>query len=387
MATWAERFDQARLYNQQRERENAFNDLVASAYTPERTVTTQVPTYGPMQDGSVPPVVSQTNTVPGGMDWKTLIGRLAQGGFGQQALQLDQMLRSQQQEQDMQRLFASGGMRPGMTMEKTPQGWRYGFDPAKAQEADISARRFSDETGQTFTGAGTGGVTAYSGSGGLPVSPKQAREIAVKRAEEMPTAQKSAQNLLSAIDIMDAMIEQIKQHGGTPNATGRFMGSVPMLTESGNDASKLINSLKSQVSLSVVNAAREASKTGGAYGNMTEKEWPRMESVYASVDPGQSTQQFLQQLDDIKAYNKSMRDRIQSSYANTYGGNLRYEPFVPPSLKQNVNQTNSTNGNAKQESRTDQYKIGDIVYAPNGQKVLIQSLKPDGTPDDVMSIK
>lgn len=41
----------------------------------------------------------------------------------------------------------------------------------------------------------------------------------------------------------------------------------------------------------------------------------------------------------------------------------------------------------KQPGSSQKYKVGGIVVAPNGQRVVIRSLKPDGTPDDVDVIK
>ena len=91
----------------------------------------------------------------------------------------------------------------------------------------------------------------------------------------------------------------------------------------GGDAAQaqaLVDSLKAQVSGIKLQAMRNASKTGGAVGNVTEKEWPRLENMITALDPvkmGKET--FQKKLDELVGEMAKMKKSLNDAFANEYG--------------------------------------------------------------------
>jgi len=64
---------------------------------------------------------------------------------------------------------------------------------------------------------------------------------------------------------------------------------------------------------------RDASKTGGAVGNVTEKEWPRLEAQMGALQQSQSTAQFKKNLAAVKQTIFRMSAAVQKEYGDIYG--------------------------------------------------------------------
>jgi len=79
------------------------------------------------------------------------------------------------------------------------------------------------------------------------------------------------------------------------------------------DFAKLLDTIKSNIGFNEITAMREASKTGGALGQVSERELTFLQSVLGSLDIGQSEEQLAQNLDDVKASIIRFNSAVQSS--------------------------------------------------------------------------
>jgi hypothetical protein len=86
-----------------------------------------------------------------------------------------------------------------------------------------------------------------------------------------------------------------------------------------------LNSLKGKVAISVIQDMRDASKTGGAVGQVTEKEWPILMNKIASLEQAQSAEQVRERLDDLVKYSEDVKTRIRHIYNRSYGGGASTE--------------------------------------------------------------
>lgn len=338
MATWAERFDQARLINQQRQRENAFNDLVASAYTPDQTVTTQVPTYGPMPDGSVPPVVAQSQTTPGGMDWKTLIGRLAQGGFGQQAIALQNQMEGQDRDvrkvmleyqlrdamqnrqfdraEQLARALQGSGAGYGISTQVGPSGPTVTIDPSKGASTMMEIAKLRDQ-GINFGGPQPSGASVPQSAG---VAPVDQRKIAAKRAESQPGAQAALGNLMANFDQLYNSAIGLTQHPGLNTGTGAtyLSGYIPGTEAKGFTTD--LDTLKNQIALGTMQSLKAASSTGSTgFGSLSNQEGELLKNNIANLDRARKTGDVVNSLNSVADYALNAKKRAIESYANEYG--------------------------------------------------------------------
>lgn len=85
------------------------------------------------------------------------------------------------------------------------------------------------------------------------------------------------------------------------------------------DAQTFLSEVTTKLSAKALQDMREASKTGGAVGQVTEREWPRLESLIANLAQSQSAAQARQNLQRIKDQLDSTRQNIKAAYDSMYG--------------------------------------------------------------------
>ena len=123
----------------------------------------------------------------------------------------------------------------------------------------------------------------------------------------------------SALDSMKATALQLGAHAGLPGITG-LQGYLPNIRGGqAANADALLTNLKSQAGFAVLQAMREASKTGGALGSVTEGEHTLLQNHLAALDKAQDIAQFKQELGKIIAFTNQSKARIQKAYDQDYG--------------------------------------------------------------------
>lgn len=86
---------------------------------------------------------------------------------------------------------------------------------------------------------------------------------------------------------------------GETGTSGRFMRAIPG-SNAGKDMSADIQNLSANFAFDALQAMRDASKTGGALGQVSERELDLLESATANVSPDQSHENFLKNLDKAR---------------------------------------------------------------------------------------
>lgn len=98
-------------------------------------------------------------------------------------------------------------------------------------------------------------------------------------------------------------------------------------TRSRNLAS-LINTIKANIGFSQLQAMREASPTGGALGQVTERELERLEAVLANLDQEQTREQFVTNLENVRTTYQNAMNEVTRAYTQDFG---RPPPALFPS--------------------------------------------------------
>jgi hypothetical protein len=128
---------------------------------------------------------------------------------------------------------------------------------------------------------------------------------------------------------------------------GRVVGNwyqkyAPNVSGQARNAGTELSTLKNKIAGNVLSAMREASKTGGAVGAVTEKEWPRLEGMIANLHEEQEEGQFRQNLASVVAYAQQVKAKLQAAYeedaARVGGGPAPGAPRVPkgPDQRQTI---------------------------------------------------
>lgn len=145
-----------------------------------------------------------------------------------------------------------------------------------------------------------------------------------------PQAKSALDTGVSALRRLKTTATRIRDHEGTPGILG-FKGMFP--NKPGGDAADAqaqLDVLKSQVAFGVLQAMREASKTGGALGNVSDKESERLENNLAALARAQSYPAFKKAMDDIVSYADEAEQRMTSAFDQTYGSRPKQQDAADP---------------------------------------------------------
>lgn len=129
----------------------------------------------------------------------------------------------------------------------------------------------------------------------------------------MGKAQAALGASLSSLQRMKTFADRVSS-GNVEGITG-LMGMLPSVP-GGRSANTQANleTLKSQISFGVLQAMREASKTGGALGSVSDQEGQRLENNLAALSHAQDAKQFRKAMQDIKDWADSTGVRLKAAH-------------------------------------------------------------------------
>jgi hypothetical protein len=141
-----------------------------------------------------------------------------------------------------------------------------------------------------------------------------------KLAKAAPEARARVDSMVQNIDKLDAAIQELHDDPGLTRITGSLAGRSPNITNSATGAQTKLDSIKAQTFVSALQAMREASKTGGAVGNVSDREGDKLENTLAALGQAQSTADFKSQLGKARRQLQLSKAIIQRTYNEQYGG-------------------------------------------------------------------
>lgn len=171
----------------------------------------------------------------------------------------------------------------------------------------------------------TGAVTELAGGGGK-VSPGYRQQengnwqaipggpADVKMSEKRQQDYASMQQMFQSLDELAKTANRVKAHPGLGGNFG-MRGVVPNIPGSqAADAWAILETLRTQAGFSALQDMRNASKTGGALGAISDKENAMLQSKLAPLQRAQSVEQAQRSADDILRYVEEAKARIAGSY-------------------------------------------------------------------------
>jgi hypothetical protein len=153
------------------------------------------------------------------------------------------------------------------------------------------------------------------------VTPKERQALMVAQPQQNVAAQSALQNMERLINVSN----ELKNHPGLNSIVGKAnQYSVFDMTDNATNARALQSSLVKQSAVNALQAMRDASKTGGAVGAVSEKEWPILEQQLAALDGAQTTTAYKAALTNLNNQLTTSSKRVRNAYEQTYG-QLKYE--------------------------------------------------------------
>ena len=124
---------------------------------------------------------------------------------------------------------------------------------------------------------------------------------------------------IAGLDRLADAANRLLTHPGLGGITG-LRGKLPNLPGSdAANANALLDNLRSQIGFSVLQSLRDASKTGGALGNVSDKEGARLEANLAALSTSQSEEQFRKSLGQILDFTGQAKDRVREAFNMRHG--------------------------------------------------------------------
>ena len=124
----------------------------------------------------------------------------------------------------------------------------------------------------------------------------------------------------SGLDRLSSTANELLNHPGLPGIVG-MRGKVPNIPGSAAaNAEALLNTLKSQIGFGVLQEMRNNSKTGGALGQVSDRENVLLQQNLAALDKAQNLEQFQESLRKLVQYRNDAVGRLQRAF------NLKHRP-------------------------------------------------------------
>lgn len=201
----------------------------------------------------------------------------------------------EQGKRDQQRL-AFEGQRVGLEGQRIGlEGRRVGLE---GQRVDIARQEAERKT---------------QGLEALP--PKEIQ----KREAVFPQATSSVKSIETKSDQFITELEKLRDDPGLDQITGPIYGRTPSVSRAGSRAQALYDKIFAKGGFQALQDMREASKTGGALGNVSNEEGRRLEkSVVGGLDRTQNIADVKQGINDLIQEILVSKSRVREAYDSTY---------------------------------------------------------------------
>lgn len=266
-------------------------------YTPEETRTLRALSQPlPENFGTLPPDLQMQITEARKPVYKTIEFGTPGGAYGRSS-QLDIDATKKQALKAQQALYEYGQDRidEQLKRKKSQLDIRKSEKELNAPEQTPGEKAYLEALGK---GRAAEALSKVPGTPEYAAAQKaSAEERGRRQAEETGAAAKEAR----ATTVLDAVDDAKKQLGFfSTGLSGQVLRNVG--GTSAMDLDKTINTIKANLGFEELQKMREASKTGGALGQVAVKELEFLQSAVSALDTAQSTDQLKKNLDKVKQH-------------------------------------------------------------------------------------
>lgn len=156
--------------------------------------------------------------------------------------------------------------------------------------------------------------TAAETAPGQMLSPKDLQ----KREADFPKATSAMKGFEAKSDSFIKDLEKLRDHPGLDNITGFLAGRIPSLTAEGRAAQALYNKVTAKGGFQALQDMREASKTGGALGSVSNQEGKQLIASFAAIDQVQDKKDVQEAINQAITDIQGAKTRMREAYDMTY---------------------------------------------------------------------
>jgi len=166
--------------------------------------------------------------------------------------------------------------------------------------------------------------------GGVELSNKEIQ----KREAVRPQATSAIKGFEAKSESFINDLKALRDHPGLSQITGLIAGRAPAFTKEGRAAQALYDKILAKGGFEALQQMREASKTGGALGNVSNQEGKQLQASFAAIDRKQDAEDVRKALDTAISDVEGARVRMREAYDETYSYRSdRAAPAAPAAPK------------------------------------------------------
>lgn len=177
-------------------------------------------------------------------------------------------------------------------------------------------------TGQVVARGPRAEAPAPAAAAGAAPSAAAESGLSRKEIERRNAAFPKASNALKAFDAssdeMIAKLTELSQSPGLNQITGLFGGRIVGVTDEGRRAQALFDTVAARGQFQELQQMRDASPTGGALGNVSNREGELLRAAFAAIDRRQSKADVQKEIKNVIAKIQASKARVREAFEETY---------------------------------------------------------------------
>jgi hypothetical protein len=154
-----------------------------------------------------------------------------------------------------------------------------------------------------------------------------------KRETAFPQATSAVKAIETKSDSFINDLKKLRDHPGLNQITGIAAGRLPAFTSEGRAAQALYDKIVAKGGFQALQDLRDASKTGGALGNVSNQEGKQLTASFAAINRVQDAKDVRAAIDQAIGDVEGTKTRVREAYNQTYeyknGANTTAAPVTP----------------------------------------------------------
>jgi hypothetical protein len=147
-----------------------------------------------------------------------------------------------------------------------------------------------------------------------------------KREAAYPQATSTVKGIEDKATSFTKDLTELLNHPGLSSITGIAAGRLPGITAEGRAAQAIYDKIVAKGGFQALQEMRDASKTGGALGNVSNQEGTQLKASFAAIDRRQEAKDvkdaIKQAIDDVERTKVRMREAYDSTYSYKSSGGV-----------------------------------------------------------------
>lgn len=145
---------------------------------------------------------------------------------------------------------------------------------------------------------------------------KLAAEKAEKKQEKEARDLAAREKAYAVVSSADKALKILDEHGGWAAGFGSWLKGIP--TTSANEMALALDTVKAQIGFKELQAMRDASKTGGALGQVTVRELELLQRTIDAIEPELAPEKLRENLQNVRRVMLAIANGVQDPRTGKY---------------------------------------------------------------------